>query len=177
MRRSINEEWREVVGYEGWYQVSNLGNVRSVEREVNYKDTSYTSKRRSYILKAKIGQHGYKEVVLVQNGARRTCRVHRLVAQAFIPNPNNLPTVNHLDENKTNNIVDNLEWSSVRHNTLYSMKETSILKYSASGELVGKYSHFTDAGESVDGNKHGVYKCCKGKLKTYKGFIWKIENQ
>lgn len=170
--KSIREEWRAIPEFEGWYEVSNFGKVRSVDREVNYKNLS-KAQRKGKLLKPKIGKHGYFEVILVINGCRKASRVHRLVAITFIPNPNNLPSINHVNENKLDNRVDNLEWCSVRQNTLYSMNEIPIGQYDLDGNLIATFSHYTEAGKSVGGNKHGVYKCCKGKLKTYKGYVWK----
>lgn len=98
------EIWKPIKGYEGLYEVSNLGRVKSL--------------RRNSILKAVL-HNGYLIVSLRNNGITQQCRVHRLVAEAFILNPYNLPCVNHKDEIKTNNKVDNLEWCSVKYNTNY----------------------------------------------------------
>ena len=170
--KSISEEWKAVPGFEGWYEVSSLGKVRSVDRVVNYKDSSKAQKK-GKILRPKVGKHGYLEVILVMNGYRKTSRVHRLVATSFIANPNNLPSINHINEDKLDNRVENLEWCSVKQNTLYSMREIPIGQYDLDGNLIATFNHYTEAGESVGGNKHGVYKCCKGKLKTYKGYVWR----
>lgn len=104
----IMEIFKEIKGYEGFYEISNLGNVRS---------TSYKGTR---ILKPAITKNGYLNVVLCINQHKEHRLVHRLVAEAFISNPNNYLTVNHKDENKLNNCVDNLEWMSVEDNNRYS---------------------------------------------------------
>ena len=104
------EEWRAVPGYEGLYEVSNIGNVRNV--------------RRNTLLRLTKTNNGYIRVGLCKNGIKTGFQVHRLVAQAFIPNPNNLPQVNHLDENKTNNNVDNLEWCTAKYNLSYGTART-----------------------------------------------------
>lgn len=96
------EEWKEIPGYEGLYEVSNQGNVRNV--------------RRNTLLRLSKTNNGYKRVFLCKNGIKTGFQVHRLVAQSFIPNPLNLPQVNHKDEDKTNNNVDNLEWCSAKYN-------------------------------------------------------------
>lgn len=98
------EEWRDVVGYEGYYQVSSEGRVRNA---------IYGN-----ILNPWKKNNGYLDVVLVGYG-RKHKMVHRLVAEAFIPNPNNEPQINHKDENKTNNRVENLEWCDNRYNSCY----------------------------------------------------------
>ena len=99
------EEWRAVPGYEGLYEVSNIGNVRNV--------------RRNTLLRLQKTNKGYIRVSLCKNGIQTGFQVHRLVAQAFIPNPNNLPQVNHRDENPSNNNVDNLEWCTAKYNINY----------------------------------------------------------
>lgn len=96
------EEWRAVPGYEGLYEVSNIGNVRNV--------------RRNTLLRLQKTNNGYIRVHLCKNGISTGFQVHRLVAQAFIPNPQDLPQVNHKDEDKTNNNVDNLEWCTAKYN-------------------------------------------------------------
>lgn len=120
------EEWRKIVGYEGLYEVSSLGRVRSLDR---YVKTCYGSYRlhKGKILSPGIRPDGY----LVVSLQYRMFRVHRLVAQAFIPNPDNLPQVNHLDEDKSNNRVENLEWCDAKYNNNYGTariraKETAI---------------------------------------------------
>lgn len=107
------EIWRPVVGYEGLYEVSSYGRVRSLDR--------YDS--RNHFIKGRIMKfrncRGYLRVTLCNNGLYNQISVHRLVAQAFIPNPDNLPMVNHKDEDKTNNIVENLEWCDAKYNNSY----------------------------------------------------------
>ena len=99
------EVWKDVKGYEGLYQVYDFGNVRSLDRTINSR--SICGRR----LKQFNDKNGYKKVVLFKKGSHIYIGVHRLVAQAFIPNPNNYPQVNHKDENKSNNCVNNLEWT------------------------------------------------------------------
>ena len=102
------EEWKNVIGYEGLYEVSNMGNVRNV--------------RRNTLLKLSKNKYGYIRVFLYKNGISTGFQVHRLVAQAFLPNPDNLPQVNHKDEDKSNNRVDNLEWCSQLYNNIYGSR-------------------------------------------------------
>ena len=105
----LNEEWRDIEGYEGLYQVSNLGRVKSL----NYNHT-----KSEKILKGIPDNDGYLRVVLFKNG-RKDYRVHQLVAKMFIPNPENLQVINHTDENKQNNAAKNLEWCTVAYNNTY----------------------------------------------------------
>ena len=78
-----------------------------------------------------------------------------------------------INKNKLDNKVENLEWCSVQYNTLYSMPTIIIGQYDLSGNLIATFNHYTEAGNNVGGNKHGVFKCCNNKLKTYKGYVWK----
>ena len=133
---SIEEEiWKDIVGFEGIYQVSNLGRVRTVPHYVPGKSHGVDTVRlvKSNILKdAKSGN--YRKVVLWSGGKYKNCLVHRLVAEAFIPNPDNLPQVNHLDENKYNNRADNLEWCTAKYNMNYGNRPLN-----ASKALKGRY--------------------------------------
>ena len=120
----MDEIWKPVVGYEGLYEVSNFGRVRSL--------------RRNKILKLKNEVDGYIRVTLCNGGTEKLYQVHRLVAQAFIPNPDNLPQINHKDEVKSNNIVTNLEWCTVHYNNTYGtrlqrVRETGLKNGTISG--------------------------------------------
>ena len=113
----MEEIWKDIEGYEGLYQVSNMGRVKSVERMKWSGKCYYKAPER--ILKPRKNGGGYLVVMLSKNGKVKTCRVHRLVATAFIPNPNNLPQINHIDENKGNNHMENLEWCDSKYNNNY----------------------------------------------------------
>ena len=115
------EIWKPVPGYEGLYEVSNLGRVRSVNRYVKSKGESYWLRKGKMLSPAK-DKNGYLKVNLSCNGKNNIIRVHRLVAQAFLPNPDNLLEVNHKDEDKTNNRVENLEWCTAKYNNNYGTK-------------------------------------------------------
>ena len=117
------EEWRDVVGFESYYQVSNLGRVRSLDRDIPYMFNGKTviQHKKGQIMKLRPDSGGYLRVNLhVAHVKDKLLGVHRIVAQAFIPNPENLPCVNHKDYNRANNCVDNLEWCYVEYNNHYS---------------------------------------------------------
>jgi len=171
--KNIKEIWKDVLEFEGYYQVSNLGRVRSIDRKV------ITSNNRTYfcpsvMLTPKIGRTGYYEVVLTKHDGKRYCkRIHRLVAEAFLENFNNYPFINHINENKLDNRVENLEWCTAKQNIeAYHNSRTLVYQYNFNGELLNTWNSITKAAESVSGDKTGIQHCCKGNLKTYFGFVW-----
>lgn len=119
------EIWKYIPGYEGLYQVSNQGNVRSVDRII--KDTNRTRLYKGKPLKQFLDHKGYKVVTLSKQGSLKVIKVHRLVAMAFIPNPESYPEINHKDENKINNSVENLEWCTTQYNTSYGTRAARMV--------------------------------------------------
>jgi hypothetical protein len=121
------EEWKPVTGYEGLYEVSNIGRVRSLDRIVNYSD----GRVRSFaggIRKLIVTQYGYHSVEFKAQDRKERILVHRLVAREFIPNPENLPFVMHLDDNRTNNVLVNLRWGTCQDNTDDKVSKNRQLK-------------------------------------------------
>lgn len=170
------EIWLPVKGYEGLYEVSSLGRVRSI---VNDKS------RKTKVLSPGDNGIGYLQVGLFKNGKRKHFKVHRLVAQAFLPNWFEEPEVNHRDENKHNNHIDNLEWCEHKYNCNHGTRNERIitngklskpvLQYTKSGEFVKEWNSTNETIRS--GYKQAnVCACCNGKLKSYKGYIWKYKN-
>lgn len=196
----MEEIWKDIEGYECLYQVSSYGRVKSLERKVKTINNGteclkYIGER---ILKPKINRGGYKVVLLYNQSKRKYITVHRLVANAFIPNPNNYHVINHKDECKTNNIVwvnedgtidqekSNLEWCTQEYNANYGTaierKKKDVYQFTTNGELVAKHKGITVAAESVNGVGDAVGKACHhrfGKKKTnvYKGYIWSFNNE
>lgn len=114
----MKEIWKDIKGYEGLYQVSNLGNIKSVNRIVRFKN-GYRCLPEKILKISSFCNSKYMQVNLSKNSKIKTYSLHRLVAETFIPNPNNLPCVNHKDENPQNNCVDNLEWCTHKYNSNY----------------------------------------------------------
>ena len=182
----MEEIWKDKKDYEGLYQVSNLGRAKSLDRYIKGKGHSLQFKK-GRILKPMKDNNGYLKVRLCNGEKSKTFNLHRLVAEAFIDNPDNLPQVNHKDENKTNNVVTNLEWCDSRYNKNYGTRNKRIsekmtngklskpvLQYDLEGNLIREWKSTMECGRN--GFNHGaVNACCLGKLKTYKGFIWEYK--
>ena len=157
------EIWRDCKGYGGKYQVSNQGRVWSV-----------VSQR---YLKPRLTNNGYCVVQLrTLNGKQKNEFVHRLVALAFIENPNNLPQVNHKDENKQNCNVDNLEWCDAKYNTNYGTRNLraaqSLYKKVYCVELDRIFNSIKEAGEVLHINRNNITEVCKGRRETCGGYHW-----
>lgn len=166
----MREEWRSVIGYEGLYEVSNLGRIRRVK-----------------IMEPSKKKHGYMQISLVdRNGVRKSLRLHRIVAEAFIPNPENKPQVNHKDENPINNRAKNLEWATAEENTNYGSRnarasakngsKTPVLKIDPKtmkilSEYPGQSSAARDTGICVS----CINACLRGKQKCAGGYLWEYK--
>lgn len=167
------EEWKDIIGYEGMYQISSEGRVRSF----------YHNKWN--ILSLHIaGKTNHLKIGLYKDKCRKHFFVHRLVAIAFIPNPNNYTEVNHKDENPLNNNVNNLEWCNHSYNMNYGTcqerahtthleRTPSILMYDKEGVLKATFNSVVEAEKETGIPHSNIIACCKGRLKTAKGYIWK----
>ena len=158
------ETWKAIAGYEGLYQVSNLGRVKSI----NYNHTG-----KEKILKPRKNTCGYLHVCLYKDGQKKMSLVHRLIAEAFIPNPNNLETVNHKDEVKTNNVASNLEWMSRGDNKRYSANKSAKMFDKSTGELLATFPSTHEAERVTGIANSNISKCCLGKRKSVGGYIWR----
>lgn len=193
------EIWRPIKGYETYYEVSNFGNVRSLDR-VNINSDGVKRLLKGKIRRPAKDKDGYLICDLHKNLKGKTFKVHRLVAQAFLPNPDNLPQVNHKDEYKTNNFIflkkdgsvdldkSNLEWCDGKYNANYGTrnerigeKQLNSTKRSKpvlqldinTGRVISEYPSVMEAARKLNINQGGISNCCNGKCKTYKGFKWK----
>jgi hypothetical protein len=175
-----NEEWRDVVGYEGLYRVSNLGRVKSLDRTIKFKN-SY--KKAKGVMLSQGLNFGYCQIALGRKSKKY--RVHRLVAEAFIPNPNNYPIINHKDENRSNNVVENLEWCDYSYNLNYGsrkgwqrrMNGVPVCQYTKKGEFVARFNSMIGAAEQVESvTTNNIFHCCNKDTPSCGGFVWRYEN-
>ena len=164
----MTEIWKDVNGYEGLYQVSNLGNVKSLGNNKSRKEK---------ILKPIVQKSGHLMVQFCKEGKLKGYLIHRLVAEAFIPNPLKLPCVNHKDENPSNNSLENLEWCTVQYNTNYGtaikrrVEKRSIAIYCI--ELDKVFLSSQEAYRITGVYQSNINKCLKGKINTAGGYHWK----
>lgn len=160
------EIWKDIKEYEGLYQVSNLGRIRSLDKYRKGKNNTKVFVK-GRILKQNKDKDGYLQVNLSKNNKQKTFKSHRLVAMAFLINKNNLPQVNHKDENRQNNCVSNLEWCTEKYNCRYSHCKKIICL--TTGKI---FNSIVEGGEYYNINSKRIVDCLKGRLKTYKGLSW-----
>lgn len=181
----MNEIWKDIPNYEGIYQVSNLGNVRSI---------TYQGTPKIRVLKIKYHHSGYSMVTLCKNKIHKNIYIHVLVAKCFISNPLKKPCVNHIDGNKSNNNVSNLEWVTHSENTIHSINKLNhppfsakgklganhhsskpILQYSLDGEFLKRWDCMSDVQRELNVKVCSIVNCASGRQKTSHGYIWKYE--
>lgn len=174
------EEWKDIKGFEGLYQVSTSGQVRSLDRVVTNGSVSY--KKLGRIISSSNNGTGYLFINLSKNGKHKRVYIHRLVADAFLNNPYNYPQVNHKDENKANNCVSNLEWCDSKYNNNYGtrLKRLSksrgkvVAQYTLSGSLVRCFDSINQAALSVNRTPSNIRECIKGNVLSSGGYMWKL---
>lgn len=188
----MEEIWKDIAGYEGYYQVSNLGRVKSLNRTI-ILSTGHKITVREKILAQSKDDKGYLHVNLNLHG-RKTIRVHKLVALAFVPNLNNYKEINHKDEDKTNNRADNIEWCSRLYNCNYGSRNEKISKsrkgktglqsncpcipivqYDKQMNYIAEYDCMADAERATGVDATNIWEASTGNRgrKTAGGFIWK----
>lgn len=180
------EYWKDIKGYEGLYRVSNYGRVKSIERWVYYADG------RKYLYKSRImklrknSNNDYLIVSLTIDGIHTKYLVHRLVAEAFIPNPHNYPQVNHKDCNPQNNKVENLEWVTAKYNCNYlfhnelnrlAQHNKTVLQFDKEGTFIKEWFGVRNIEKELGYGHTNISNCCSGKRKSAYGYIWKYKNE
>ena len=172
----MEETWKDIAGYEGLYQVSNLGKIKS------FRQGKRTNAKDEYILKPSLSNNGYQQVTLYRNQQdRHKFLVHRLVAIAFVDNPNNLEAVNHIDEDKNNNAADNLEWCTISYNNAYGTAKIRcsitagkrIEQFTIKGIYLATYASLSVASQITGISKHVIGDCLAGHCQSGKGYIWR----
>ncbi len=182
------EIWKDIKGYEGLYQASNLGNIKSLDhiRKKGKKENQICISKGKILKQAKQKESGYMFVVLSKNGKTKGFRVHRLIAETFLDNFNNYKCVNHKDENKENNNANNLEWCSYLYNNNYGTKKDrlkisqqkragrKVNQYDLNNNFIKEWNCFMDIERYLKkkGANAVINACCRGKLKTAYGFRW-----
>lgn len=167
------EIWKPIEGFEN-YQVSTSGRVKSL----NYRRT-----KQEQILKPRDNGHGYLHVHLRKDGKNYWRYIHRLVAEAFLPNPNNLPEINHKDENPYNNQIENICWTNHNGNINWGThnervakaNSKSVLQYSLDGTFIKEWASTREVERQLGFNQGNIGKCCRGEYKTAYGFTWKYK--
>ena len=177
----MQEIWKDIEGYEGLYQVSNLGRVKSVDRYVDWYGSKQFKRGRIIAQRKRRKNSSYLSVSLWKDNKPLAITVHRLVAIAFVPNPEGKPQVNHIDENPENNRADNLEWvtayENMHYNALIDRINERVAKpvqaFNEAGELIYSFDSIGEA-EKYGFNRYAISSNINGRTKTSGGLVWKF---
>lgn len=173
---TTNEIWKDIPEYENLYQISSLGRVKSIQRKEKYKNFYRTRKEK--ILKPAKDRFGYLKVCLWKKGKMKNIKIHRLVAQAFLQNPDNLPQVNHRNEDKTDNRLENLEFCNSKYNCNFATRNKRIAKAKSIPvkciETGVVYDSTMEAQRQLGFYHSNISYCCNKKygFKTVGGYHW-----
>ena len=167
----VVEQWKSIPGYEGLYEVSNLGRIKSL--------CAGRHRNEKLIRKPVPDKDGYLTVCLKKNRKTSCFKIHRLVAHAFIPNTNNLPQINHIDENRQNNIVSNLEWCDCKYNNNYGSKPSKsfkpINKLAEDGTIIKSYVSVNEAAKDNGLDPCLISPVLTGRRKHAGGYRWEYQ--
>lgn len=179
----LNENWKPINGCEEYYEISDKGRVRRIKYNDNSKKVQY---QLPYYLKPRKDKDGYFKYALCINGKMKYYFAHRLVAIHFLNNENKYSCVNHIDGNKQNNCVENLEWCSIKQNNLHAlnnglrnMKNNKLSKkveqYDLKGNLIKTFESANEAKRITGYSQGHISECCRNEIKQYNGYIWKYK--
>ncbi|AHL19660.1 NUMOD4 motif family protein [Enterococcus phage VD13] len=175
----IPEEWLPIKGYEGLYEVSNRGKIKSLARKVSYHNGNSRNVPERLLTPVK-NKKGYLNVFLYKSGKATQYRVHRIVAEAFLVNNENKPQINHINEIRDDNRISNLEWATSKENNNHGSRNSKISKarskvVEGKSIITGEVLRYEKVRDVVfDGFNYGaVASCCRGELTSHKGFTWK----
>lgn len=176
----VKEIWKDIKNYEKLYQVSNLGRVKSLKKQI-IRSNNYKQTFQEKILTPSLSKNGYLTVALCDKGKQKTFTIHRLVAETFIKNKNNHKCVNHKDENKLNNNVNNLEWCTYKYNNQYndkmSHRRIKVNQYSKDNRFIKQWDGLINIEKELNINRNNITTVCKGKRKTAGGYIWRYVDE
>lgn len=178
----MEETWKAIKGYEGLYEVSSTGKVRTLPHKTNGVSVPGVE------LKANMYKgHRYIRLRLYKNGVSKDYMLHRLVAQAFVPNPYNKPYINHIDGNRENNSASNLEWCTQAENNRHAiilginsiepmLKKTRkrVQQIGADGTVIKEWESMTEAASALNLQVSNISHCCKGRIKSTGGYKWRL---
>lgn len=183
-----NEEWKDIQGYEGLYQISDYGRVKSLSKRFlvsnQYGKNNGYRTQKSKILKPQLDKYGYLRVTLCNN-KHKLVQVHRLVGLAFVPNLQLLPLINHKDENKKNNVFNNLEWCTHKYNSNYGtsiqrrikLQSIKVNQYDLNGKFIKQWISICEAERKLNINHANIISVCQGKRNKAGGFIWRYSDE
>lgn len=183
--KQTNEIWKDIYGHVGSYQISNLGRVKSLPRSI-IRSNGMKQTFKGKLLSLNTNEFGYKTIMLYNMNKYSCYKIHRLVAGAFLLNPENKSDVNHLDGVKSNNNINNLEWATRSENHYHAfnaglrvgqkgsenVNSVKVQKLSMDNKFIDEFDSIQDAADSVGVDRSCISRCCSGKASSSKGFKW-----